>query len=105
VEHGDDKEVAMIADLGEGGALLLLRTPDWSVGDEVRLELHVALDDGPARLAAGHVVRLEPLPDERTSLWTHQVGVEFSAPIHLSAAEIESLEKRQEPYGRRRSES
>jgi hypothetical protein len=93
----------MIADLAEGGALLLLRNPDWSVGDEVRLELHVALDDGPPRVATGHVVRVEHLPDERTSLWTHQAGVEFSAPISLSAAETESLEKRQAPYGRRRS--
>lgn len=103
VEHGEDKDIAMIADLSEKGVLLLLRNPSWSAGEEVRLELHVALHDAPPRLATGHVVRIEPLPDERTSLWTHQVGVEFTAPISLSADEIAALEKRQEPYRKVRS--
>jgi hypothetical protein len=103
IKHGEQQVTAMIADLAEGGALLLLRNPDWSAGDEVRLELHVALDDGPPRIATGHVVRVEPLPDQRASLWTHQCGVEFTEPITLSTAEIDSLEKRQEPYGKRRS--
>lgn len=102
-EHGDAKVTAMIADLSESGALLLLRYPDWRVGDEVRLELHVSLDDGPPRPANGRVVRVEPLPDQRTSLWTHQVAVEFIEKIALSPAEVESLEKRQEPYGKRRA--
>ena len=93
----------MIADLSEGGALLLLRWPDWQVGDEVRLELHVALDDGPPRIATGHVLRVEPLPDQRTSLWTHQSAVEFHEKIALTAEEIDSLERRQEPYGKRRA--
>ena len=91
----------MIADLAETGALLLLRRPGWKVGDELRIDLYVELDTTRPRNVAGRVVRLEPLPDERTSLWTHQVAVEFTEPITLSPAEIESIEKRQAPFSKR----
>jgi len=91
----------MIADVAESGALLLLRTPDWKVGDTLRIDLYLELDTKQPRNVSGHVVRIEPLPDERTSLWTHQVAVEFAEPITLNAAEIESLEKRQVPFGKR----
>jgi len=101
-EHGGETVTAMISDLSESGALLLLRHPDWRVGDRARLELHVALDDGPPRVATGHVVRVEKLPDPRASLWTHQVAVEFDAKVPLSSAELEALERRQEPYGKRK---
>ena len=104
VERGGDdtQTTAMIADLAESGALLLLRKPDWQVDDTLRLELFIALDDDKEpRIAMGQVVRIQPLPDERVSLWTHQVGVEFHTPIELSDEEIEALEKRQEPYGKR----
>ena len=106
IERGGDesKTIAMIGDLAEGGARLLLRKPDLKVTDAVRLELHVALDDtAPPRIAVGQVLRVEPLPDDRASLWTHEVGVEFHEPIELSADEVEALEKRQEPFGKRRT--
>jgi len=102
VEHpGEDRITSMIADLAETGALLLLRRPGWKVGDELRIDLYVELDTTRPRNVAGRVVRLEPLPDERTSLWTHQVAVEFTEPITLSPAEIESIEKRQAPFSKR----
>jgi PilZ domain len=91
----------MIADLAETGALLLLRKPSWKVGDDVRLELYVELDVKRPRNANGRVVRIEPLPEERSSLWTHQVAIDFAERIELSAAEIESLEKRQAPLAKR----
>jgi hypothetical protein len=105
VERGGDDEptTAMIADLAESGAKLLLRKPDWQLDDTLRLELHIALGEGKEpRIAMGQVVRIEPLPDEKISLWTHQVGVEFHSPIELSNEEIDALEKRQEPFGKSR---
>jgi len=103
VEHppDDEKITALIADLAETGTRLLLRNPDLAIGDEVRLELHVMLDDTAPRIATGRVVRVEPLPDERVSLWTHQAGVDFHERLPLDEAEIAALEKRQVPFGKR----
>ncbi len=102
VKRDDAKLTAMIADLAETGTKLLLQQPDFKLGDEVNLELHVLLDDDTARYVAGRIVRIEPLPVDRASLWTHEVGVEFHETMPLSAAEIESLEKREAPYSKRR---
>lgn len=90
----------MIADLAETGTRLLLNDPELAVGDELRLELHVLLDRDDARVVHGRVVRVDPLPDDRVSLWTHQVGVEFDARLPLTAEELEALEKRQVPFGK-----
>lgn len=92
--------IAMIADLAETGTRLLMRGSELAVGDELRLELHVLLDEGPPKIARGRVVRVDPLPDERVSLWTHQVGVEFHEAVPLGPEEIEALEKRQLPFGK-----
>ena len=101
VEHGTSaKMTTMIADLAESGARLYAQNPDLHVGDEVGLELHIALDFGAARLAAGRVVRVTPLPEERVSLWTHEVGVEFHEPIVLSDAELDALAQRERPFGK-----
>ncbi len=88
----------MISDLAETGALLLMRNPDFRVGDEMRLDLHVMLEGDQSRAAVGKVVRVEPLPESRSYLWTHQVGVDFHERLALSRAEIEALEKRQAPF-------
>ncbi len=99
----DERIIAMISDLAETGTLLLLRNPAFKIGDELRLELHVMLDEKAGmRAANGHVVRMEPLPDDRASLWTHQVGVEFAEKLELSAEEIDSLQKRQLPFGKKK---
>jgi hypothetical protein len=102
VEHSteDEKITALIADLAETGTRLLMRNPGVTVGDELKLELHVMTDGKQTRSAAGRVVRVEPLPEERVSLWTHEVGVDFHERLPLSADEIEALEKRQLPFGK-----
>lgn len=102
VEHSpqNEKMIAMIADLAETGTRLLMRGAELSVGDELRLELHVLLEGGEPKIARGRVVRVDPLPDERISLWTHQVGVEFHELVPLGAEELEALEKRQVPFGK-----
>jgi PilZ domain len=101
VERDAAKVTAMIADLAETGTRLLLQQPDFKLGDEVRLELHVMLDDDTARVVTGHIVRIEALPDDRASLWTHEVGVEFHETMALSPAELDSLAKREAPFGKR----
>jgi hypothetical protein len=98
---GEVKITAMIADLAETGTRLFLQNPDLKLGDELKLELHIMLDDDSFRTVGGRVVRIEPLPPERASLWTHEVGVEFHETLPLSAAEIASLEKREAPFGKR----
>lgn len=91
----------MIADLAETGARLLLQYP-IKLGDEVRLELHVLLDDTKFRSVEGHVVRVESLPESRASLWTYEVAVEFHEALPLSPEEISALEEREAPFGKRR---
>lgn len=100
--HAHAKKTTMIADLGEGGALLFVRKPDFQPGEALRLELYVALDSDTPRSATGHVVRIERLPDERVSLWTHQVAVAFDSPITISDAEVAALEERRTKLGIRR---
>jgi hypothetical protein len=97
----DHKITAMISDLAETGTKILMRHPELGVGEDIRLELHVLLDEGAMRAAGGKVVRISPLPDERASLWTHEVGVEFHETFTLDKPEIDALEKRQLPFGKR----
>jgi hypothetical protein len=97
----DHKITAMISDLAETGTKILMRHPELGVGEDIRLELHVLLDEGAMRAAGGKVVRISPLPDERASLWTHEVGVEFHETFTLDKTEIDALEKRQLPFGKR----
>ena len=63
------------------------------------LELFIDVEARRGRHAAGHVLRIEPLPTERVSLWTHQVAVEFDSPIVLSADEQRSIREQCERLG------
>jgi len=96
------KEVALIADIATSGALLLVRGPSFRVGEVVRLELFIGLEMQGARHATGRILRIEPLPTERVSLWTHQVGVEFDSPISLDADEQRTIREQCERLGIRR---
>ena len=98
VERPDEtKSAAMIVDFTELGMRILVRHPDWNVGDELNLELHLSLqlDMSTPRLAKGRVLRIEALPEERAALWTHTVAVELDPPITLSDAERDALKKRE----------
>jgi hypothetical protein len=92
----------MIADLSTGGASLYSRKPDYQAGDALRLELYIAIDSQTPRIAHGKVVRVEPLPIDRASLWTHQVAVQFDAPIAIAPDEVRALEERQAKFGLKR---
>jgi hypothetical protein len=61
----------------------------------------VLLDEGATRAAGGKVVRITELPDERASLWTHEVGVDFHETFSLDQSEIDALVKRNLPFGKR----
>ena len=95
-EKADKKAAAMITDLSESGIRLLVRNPDWKVGDELRLELHLQLElnMNEARIAPGKVVRVEELPDDRRALWTHEAAVELVPPITLTTAERDAVARR-----------
>jgi hypothetical protein len=99
----DHKITAMISDLAETGTKILMRHPEVAIGDDLRLELHVLLDEGATRAAGGKVVRISELPDERASLWTHEIGVEFHEAFTLDKTEIDALEKRNLPFNKRRA--
>ena len=92
---------AMISDLSESGVLLLVRGAAARV-DEIRIELHILFDSDEARTVSGRVVRIEPLPDSRTGLWTHQLAVQFHDPIAFTPLEIEAIDRRKALLGKRR---
>jgi hypothetical protein len=102
VEHdASKKEVTLIADLATTGALLLVRgAHDFTAGEGVRLELHIEAEK--MRGVAGRVVRIEPLPKQRVSVWTHQVAVEFESPIELAPDEQRMIREQCERLGLRR---
>lgn len=89
-----EKATAMISDLSDTGALLLLHGPDVTVGENLRLELHIVIGSDEARHTTGRVVRVEPLPLTRATFWTHQAAIEFHETLAFSQVELDSLEKR-----------
>ena len=103
VEHeASEKDTALIADIATGGTLLLVRGPCLQAGEAVKLELFINVEAKGSHRAAGRVLRIEPLPTERASLWTHQVAVEFDSPISLGADEQRAIREQCERRGIRR---
>jgi hypothetical protein len=89
-----EKTTAMISDLSETGALVLLHGPDVTIGENLRLELHILIGSDEARYTTGRVVRVEPLPQTRATFWTHQAAIEFHEVLAFTTTELDSLEKR-----------
>lgn len=98
----DAKETALIADVAPTGARLFVSGPAFRVGEPVRLELLIDAEALRVRMATGHVVRVEPMPAERVLVWTHQVGVEFDAPLALDEDEQRVIREQCERIGLRR---
>jgi hypothetical protein len=101
-EPAGEKEPALIADIAISGALLLVCGPGFRAGEVVKLELLIGVEAQGARHVTGRVLRIEPLPAERVSLWTHQVAVEFDSPISLDADEQRTIREQCERLGIRR---
>jgi hypothetical protein len=103
VEHeAPEKDAALIADIATGGALLLVRGPCLRAGEVVRLDLLIDVEAHGSHHVTGQVLRIEPLPTERVSLWTHQAAIEFDSPISLDADEQRTIHEQCERLGIRR---
>lgn len=69
--------LALVHDISFAGALLCARSP-CHVGQELTLSLRTA---GLDACVAGRVVRVEPAPLDRASLWRCDVAIEFRDPL------------------------
>jgi hypothetical protein len=94
VEHDAQTETSMIADVSTSGARLLMCRPELRARDAVHLELCLDVEGTISRQADGRVVRVEALPDERVSVWTHEVAVVFDGAPALTDAELSSMQER-----------
>jgi hypothetical protein len=100
VERPDGQQrPALVHDLSESGALLLIRTTKIGVDDEVTLHLYAPNDAEAARVARGRVVRVEEVAPGDSGPWLRRIGVRFVEPIHMVAEEIEGFRKRAERLG------
>jgi len=100
VERPDGQQrPALVHDLSESGALLLMRTTKISVHDEVIVHLYVNDDSKESRTARGQVVRVEEVAPGDSGPWLRRVGVRFSEPLTMYAAEIEGFRRRAQRLG------
>jgi len=90
---------ALVHDLSESGALLLVRTTKIGVDDEVILHLYAASDSDVSRVAHGRVVRVEEIPPGDSGPWLRRIGVRFDPPLAMVPSEIEGFRKRAERLG------
>lgn len=103
IERADgEQRPALVHDLSESGALLLVRTTKIGMDDEVTLRL----EDLPAgatgeetRVAQGVVVRVEELSPGDSGPWLRRVAVRFHEPLPMYAAEIEGFRRRAQRLG------
>ena len=95
--EGDGPHAAMIHDLSESGALLLVRTA-LAIGDTVRLSLFFTGDMDTPRDVVARVVRIEKLDDPFAGPWSSRVAVQFDEEITGIDGEIAALAKRQAEF-------
>lgn len=99
VERPDGQQrPALVHDLSESGALLLMRTTKIHIDDDVILHLY-ADDATGARTAHGRVVRVEEVAPGDSGPWLRRVGVQFVEPLRMHAADIEGLRRRAHRLG------
>jgi hypothetical protein len=94
------QRLSLIHDLSVSGALLLVHTTKLNVGDEVKLELHIAEDWTKFRAVAGRVVRIQKTGPMDSGPWLRRVAVEFDEPLKMAEAEIESFKEQARRLGR-----
>jgi hypothetical protein len=90
---------ALIHDLSESGALLLVRTTHIFVDDKVVVHLPVNEVGQIPRVLQGLVVRVEELKADEAGPWLRRVAVRFQEPLHMYAAEIEGFRRRAQRLG------
>jgi PilZ domain len=100
VERPDgEQRPAIIRDLSESGALLLVRTTKINVTDSIKLQLYITDDAETFRLATAKVVRVEELAPGDAGPWLRRVGVQFDEPISMYASDIEAFHRRVQRLG------
>jgi hypothetical protein len=94
-----EQRPALVHDLSESGALLLVRTAKVFVDDEIALHLSLADGSLPARIVHGCVVRVEEVPPGDAGPWLRRVAVRFREPFLMYEGEIEGFRRRAERLG------
>jgi hypothetical protein len=94
-----EQRPALVHDLSESGALLLVRTTKITVDDEVGLHLQAVQTGDGTRVAQGVVVRVEELSPGDAGPWMRRVAVRFREPLRMVASEIEGFRQRAQRLG------
>jgi hypothetical protein len=94
-----EQRPALIHDLSESGALLLVRTTKIFINDDVALLLHVDEPGKQTRTARGLVVRVEHLAPGDGGPWLRRVAIRFHEPLSMHPAEIAEFRRRAERLG------
>jgi len=80
VANEGDESTTVAQNVSEGGVLLVSRKP-MSVGDTLKLSLHVDPANEPPWMLRGRVVRTQSNQADPGGLWPHKVAVAFDAPV------------------------
>jgi hypothetical protein len=94
-----EERPALVHDLSESGALLLVRTARIFVNDEVTMRLPVAEPGQKSRLVHGVVVRVEELSASAAGPWLRRAAVRFHEVLEMYPAEIEVFRRRAQRLG------
>lgn len=93
------KQTAVIHDMSMTGAYVLARGT-VEVGDTLALTIHLSTDrSGPKVETGGRVVRVDPVPLERSVYWTHGIAIEFDERLDSIEEEINALADQLERMG------
>ncbi len=94
-----EQRAALVHDLSESGALVLVRTTKVAVGDDVALLLHAVQNEDRARIAQGVIVRVEDLPPDDSGPWMRRVAIRFHEPLRMVDSEIRGFRERARRLG------
>ncbi len=94
-----EQRAALVHDLSESGALLLVRTAKVAVDDEVAVLLHAAHTDDRTRIAHGVIVRVEELAADDSGPWMRRVAIRFHEPLRMVDSEIQGFRERARRLG------
>ncbi len=95
-----EQRAALVHDMSESGALVLVRTTKVAVNDEVALLLHpTQQSDDPTRIAHGVIVRVEELPADDSGPWMRRVAIRFHEPVRMIDSEIAGFRERARRLG------
>ncbi len=99
VRADGEQRPALVHDLSESGALILVRTTKVGMGDEITLRVFVGEHSQEERVAQGRVVRVENVSPADSGPWLRRVGVQFAEPLTMEPTEIETFRRRAQRLG------